>query len=473
MKKEVINPNIRNFIVSLRDVGYTFDVAVADVLDNSIAAQASEIHIQMLEEPELIFCMLDNGNGMTTTELIEAMRLGTKNPNEARNKSDLGRFGLGLKTASFSQCKRLTVISKKNKKTSVRQWDLDYIADADEWILLAPSLTQLNSLPMLKKLKNQDSGTLIVWQGIDSVSKAELSSVITNLRRHLSLVFHQFLEGGPKQKAINIQINNNPLVPFNPFNINHPATQQLTNEKLKIGKSTITVQPYILPHHSKLSQQEYEEYATDEGYTRSQGFYLYRSRRLLIYGTWWGLHRANDAHKLVRIKIDITNDQDKHWGIDIKKSTASPIPEIKNDLKRIIRQVTEKGSRPYTGRGKKIEDKTTTKFWQLVPHDSGFRFILNQEHPLLEKLQDDLSGENRQLLDMYLKGLQAYLPLEAIQAQLQQNPYEVQQETLMTEEDIRELADKLKAAGLSEDAIKDLLKTEIFKNREGLLKGGH
>ncbi|MEK5377291.1 ATP-binding protein [Paenibacillus sp. FSL P2-0173] len=473
MKKEVINPNIRNFIVSLRDVGYTFDVAVADVLDNSIAAQASEIHIQMFEEPELIFCMLDNGNGMATTELIEAMRLGTKNPNEARNKSDLGRFGLGLKTASFSQCKRLTVISKKNKKTSVRQWDLDYISDADEWILLAPSLTQLNSLPMLKKLKNQDSGTLIVWQGIDSVSKAELSSVITNLRRHLSLVFHQFLEGGPKQKAINIQINNNPLVPFNPFNINHPATQQLTNEKLKIGKSTITIQPYILPHHSKLSQQEYEEYATDEGYTRSQGFYLYRSRRLLIYGTWWGLHRANDAHKLVRIKIDITNEQDKYWGIDIKKSTASPIPEIKNDLKRIIRQVTEKGSRPYTGRGKKIEDKTTTKFWQLVPHDSGFRFILNQEHPLLEKLQDDLTGENRQLLDMYLKGLQAYLPLEAIQAQLQQNPYEVQQETLMTEEDIRELADKLKAAGLSEDAIKDLLKTEIFKNREGLLKGGH
>jgi hypothetical protein len=470
MKKEVVSPNISNFIMSLRDVGYTFDVAVADVLDNSIAAGASEVHIQMLGEPELVFCMLDNGNGMATSELVEAMRLGTKNPNEERNKSDLGRFGLGLKTASFSQCKCLTVISKKDKKTSVRQWDLNYIADADEWILLAPPLTQLNKLPLFKKLKDQDSGTLVVWQGIDSVSKDELSSVITNLRRHLSLVFHQFLEGGPKQKAINIEINNNPLVPFNPFNVNHPATQQLTSEKLKIGKSTITVQPYILPHHSKLSQQEYEEYATEEGYTKSQGFYLYRSRRLLIYGTWWGLHRTNDAHKLVRIKVDITNEQDRYWGIDIKKSAASPIPELRGELKRIIKQVTEKGSRPYTGRGKKIEDKTTTKFWQLVPHDSGLSFVLNQEHPLLEKLQNELTEDNCQLLDLYLKGIQAYLPLEAIQAQLQQNPYEIQQEAMVTEEDVRELAEQFRRKGLREETIKRLLKTEIFRNREELFR---
>ncbi|WP_416292217.1 ATP-binding protein [Paenibacillus illinoisensis] len=468
MKKEVVSPNIRNFIMSLRDVGYTFDVAVADVLDNSIAAGASEVHIQMLGEPELVFCMLDNGNGMAASELVEAMRLGTKNPNEERNKSDLGRFGLGLKTASFSQCKCLTVISKKDKKTSVRQWDLNYIADADEWILLAPPLSQLNKLPLLKKLNGQDSGTLVVWQGIDSVSKDELSSVITNLRRHLSLVFHQFLEGGPKQKAINIEINNNSLVPFNPFNINHPATQQLTSEKLKIGKSTITIQPYILPHHSKLSQQEYEEYATEEGYTKSQGFYLYRSRRLLIYGTWWGLHRTNDAHKLVRIKIDITNEQDKYWGIDIKKSTASPIPELKSDLKRIIKQVTEKGSRPYTGRGKKIEDKLTTKFWEMLPYDEGVRFTLNHDHPLLERLTSELSEESLGLLEIYLKGVEAYLPLEAIQAQLLQNPYEVHQNTLMTEEDIRTIAEKLRTAGLSEEEIAGLLKTEIFKNREGL-----
>ncbi|MEK4324642.1 ATP-binding protein [Paenibacillus sp. FSL R7-0312] len=472
MKKEIVNPKVKNFIMSLREVGYTFDVAVADILDNSLAAQASDINIHLLAEPELIFCMLDNGNGMASEELVEAMRLGAKDPEAERNKSDLGRFGLGLKTASFSQGKKLTVISKKNKKTSVRQWDLDYIADKDEWILLAPPLTQFNGMPLVKQLKFQDSGTLIIWQEIDSVDKLDLTAVISNLRRHLSLVFHQFLEGAPKQKAINISINNNALKPFNPFNINHPATQQFTSEKLKVNNSTITVQPYILPHHSKLSQQEYEEYATNEGYTKSQGFYLYRARRLLIYGTWWGLHKANDVHKLVRIKIEVSNDQDKYWRIDIKKSTASPIPEIKNDLRRIIRQVTEKGSRPYTGRGKKIEDKTTTKFWSMIPQNGGFRFTLNQEHPLLERLTMDLPFELQELLDVYLRGLQAYLPLEAIQAQLQQNPYVVNQETLLTDEDIKEITKKLRTAGLSELEITSLLKTEMFKNREGILRDG-
>src|SRR5690606_3175789 len=147
-----------------------------------------------------------------------------------------------------------------------------------------------------------------------------------------------------------------------PFNPEHPASQQLPIEKIKIGKKNVLVQPFILPHHSKVSQAEYEKYATDEGYTKSQGFYLYRANRLLIYGTWWKLHKSIDAHKLVRIKIDITNDQDQYWGIDIKKSTASPNEEIKKDLKRIISQVTEKGSRPYTGRGRKIEDKTVNRF---------------------------------------------------------------------------------------------------------------
>src|SRR5690606_12525641 len=161
---------------------------------------------------------------------------------------------------------------------------------------------------------------------------------------------------------LKISINNHQLKPFNPFNPENSATQQLTAEKIKIKGENIVVQPYILPHHSKVSQAEYNKYATEDGYIKSQGFYLYRANRLLIYGTWWRLHKSIDAHKLVRIKIDIPNNQDQYWGIDIKKSTASPNEEIKKDLKRIISQVTEKGSRPYTGRGRKIEDKTVNRF---------------------------------------------------------------------------------------------------------------
>lgn len=469
---EIVKPNLRNFIKSLRDIGYSFEIAVADILDNSITANASNVKIFAVLEPEKVFAMLDDGVGMSVDELIEAMRLATKNPEQEREKNDLGRFGLGLKTASFSQCKKLTVISNKNGKISARQWDLDYIAENDEWILINPDHTWVESLPLFNDLCCQENGTLVVWHKIDGFNNSNFTDKITILRKHLSLVFHRFLEGADRFKQIAITVNSNPVKAFNPFNVNHPATQQLAVEKIKIHDSTISIQPFILPHHSKLSQQEYEQYATEDGYTKSQGFYLYRANRLLIYGTWWGLHRAIDAHKLVRIKIDVTNDQDFYWGIDIKKSTANPVAEIKSDLKRIIRQVTEKGSRPFTGRGRRIEDKTTTRFWEIVAVNDGFRFALNQEHPLLEKLASELSDENLEMLNFYLMGLQAYLPLEAIQAQLQQNPHKVMQETALTIDEVYALVERLKSSGLDESYIESLFKTEIFKNYKELLIDG-
>ncbi|QUH26418.1 ATP-binding protein [Serpentinicella alkaliphila] len=461
---EVVKPNLKNFVKSLRDIGYTFEIAIADILDNSISANASKIKIFTVAEPELVFAILDDGIGMSTEELVNAMRLATKNPENERAKDDLGRFGLGLKTASFSQCKKLTVISKKNNKLSARQWDLDFIAETDEWYLLKPENECLKSLPLFDELCDQEHGTLVIWQYIDGLKNNNFSDKITKLRQHLSLVFHRFIEGTDMFRSVSIEVNNNPIKAFNPFNSNHPATQQLAVEKIKLHDSTINIQPYILPHHSKLSQQEYERYATEDGYTRSQGFYLYRANRLLIYGTWWGLHKAIDAHKLVRIKIDIPNEQDSLWGIDLKKSTANPSMEIKNDLKRIINRITEKGSRPYTGRGRKIDDKSTTMFWKLVPINDEFRFEINEEHPLFKKLLFELPNETRELFNVYLKGIQAYLPLDSIQAHLQQNPHKVVQETVLSREEIDKIVEQLKLSGLDRNSIDELLKTEIFKN---------
>lgn len=469
MKTQIVNPNLGNFIKSLRDVGYTFEIAVADILDNSITANASVVKIYTAAEPEIIFAMLDDGTGMSDEQLVEGMRMATRDPDDDRDKNDLGRFGLGLKTASFSQCQKLTVISKKAEIISAKQWDLELISKSNQWLLATPEPEDFENLPLMDELKKQKHGTLVVWQTIDRYKKESFVNEIDKLRNHLALVFHRFLEA--PFKPLKISVNNNGVEPFDPFNASHLATQEGAPEIIKIFNSTITVQPFILPHHSKLSQQEYERYATEEGYTKSQGFYLYRSNRLLIHGTWWGLHRAIDAHKLVRVRIDISNDQDRLWGIDIKKSTARPLPEIKNDLARIIRQTTEKGSRPYTGRGRRIEDKATTRFWEIVPLNDDFRFALNQEHPLYLKLLESCSDEN--LLISYLKGLQAYLPLEAIQSHLQQHPHKIKQETALTEEEIAELAERLKMSGLAPDYIESLLKTELFKNRKELFENGN
>lgn len=470
MKTEIINPNLSNFIKSLRDVGYTFEIAVADVLDNCISADATKIEIYTVPNPEIILCILDDGKGMCEEELTEAMRLASKDPSDIREKKDLGRFGLGLKTASFSQCKMLTVLSKKDNKISVKKWDLDFISQQNEWKLITPDIESLENLPLLNELRNQEHGTLVVWQNIDRYNENDFTDKIDILRKHLSLVFHRFLEGSDSFNRLKISINNNSLKPFNPFNAKHAATMEKTSEKIKIYKTPIEITPYILPHHSKVSNQEWNEHATDEGYIKSQGFYLYRANRLLIHGTWWGLHKATDAHKLVRIKIDISNDQDEYWGIDIKKSIAHPIPELKKDLKRIIGEVTKEGSRPFTKRGRKINDKTVTKFWETIPVENEFRFALNKEHPIYQKLVQNLSVDNKYWLNIYLKSIESYLPLESIQSQLQQNPHEIKQQSALTHEEIVILAEELKNSGLDQDYINQLLKTEIFNNNKELLK---
>jgi hypothetical protein len=320
----------------------------------------------------------------------------------------------------------------------------------------------------MKEFDSLECGTLVVWQKIDHLQPQDFSDNADKVMKHLSLVFHRFLEDNFNR--LKITFNNNELKPFNPFNIEHSATQEKPEEIINIHNSKIIISPFVLPHHSKVSSQEWERYATEDGYIKSQGFYLYRANRLLIYGTWWGMHRATDAHKLVRIKIDIPNDHDEYWGIDIKKSHAKPRADIKSRLKAIIKKSTELGSRPYTGRGKKIKDKTTTKFWQTIPVGDNFRFGLNKEHPVYQKIKTSL-GENFDLFDIYLKGIEAYLPLEAIQAHLQQNPHEIEQKSALSENDIRELIENLKKSGMDKEYIESLLKTEIFKNNKELLNG--
>ncbi len=452
---EIIAPNIKNFIKALRDIGYNFEIAVADIIDNSITANSDIIEISFLEKPELKFELLDNGTGMSEEELIEAMRLGTKNPLSQRENGDLGRFGLGLKTASFSQCKKLTVFSKKDGILVNRQWNLDYIEEKNEWFLL--TIEEKEKYEYLDKLKRLDNGTLIIWELMDRCTERNTRELINTLRRHVALIFHRFLE----KKKINIFINNNKVEAFNPFNIKHNATQQLKTEVIKTENGEkVIVSPFVLPHHSKVSEEEYDMYGTEEGYIKSQGFYLYRADRLLIYGTWFGLHKTSSADRLVRIAVDITNVNDIDWGIDIKKSIAKPTENIKVQLKRIIKEVVITGSRVYTRRGKTIEDKNTERFWKLHPEEEGkISFKLNYNNEICRKLIENLSEEKLEILMLYLRCVQEYIPLNAILAQLQQNPHKVcQKEYTVTEKE--KIWKELLEAGLEEEYLKKL---ELFK----------
>ena len=292
-----VQPILSLFLSSLRDIGYSFEMALADLVDNSISASAANIYLYALPSIDML-AILDDGLGMSDGMLIEAMRLGTQKEN--REKNDLGRFGLGLKTASFSQCRKLTVFSYDGSEISGYTWDLDILSQTNEWLLqkahieeFKDKLTSLDSA-IYNKFTTSKHASLVIWETIDRYSSEEFNEELNKARKHLSLTFHRYLDfPGFNGQLIKLYFNNNKIDPFDPFtskdkNIARAGMQAQTDDYKLSNGTSISVTPYILPPLNKLSQAEYKELATADGFTRSQGFYLYRQGRLLVYGTWFG-----------------------------------------------------------------------------------------------------------------------------------------------------------------------------------------
>lgn len=246
---------------SLRSIGYTLDTALADIVDNSITAKAGHISIRYLwnnGKPWIAVC--DDGHGLSSNELIEAMRLGSRNPNERRAAADLGRFGLGMKTASISQCRQLTVISRKGKTITGCDWDLDAIADGKsaDWGVKPLKMATLSADVILDGLISQHlpsgtSGTIVLWRKLDQNlgdsrevgGEHRFSAHMDSARKHLELVFHRYLSPALRRKKTVIDFNKNPLKGFDPFGAPIPARQELTAEKIRIQGHVIIVQPYV------------------------------------------------------------------------------------------------------------------------------------------------------------------------------------------------------------------------------------
>lgn len=450
-------PDISNFILSLRDIGYSLETAVADIIDNSIAADAKNIFIFVNpKQNQMAIC--DDGSGMNQDELKTAMKLGSFSPEEEREKYDLGRFGLGLKTASFSQCKKLSVISQKDGILNGFCWDLDYLKEQKNWIMKYANPEYFINSEFYQFFQSKNNFTVVVWENIDRFeTENDFIEAIDILKDHLSLVFHRFMEG-EKKRGINLYVNNRKLSPFNPFFKEHPATQERQTEKETIYGDDIYITPYILPHPSKVSEAEYKKYATRDGYQKSQGFYLYREGRLLIHGTWFRLHKQSEAHKLVRIKIDISNKLDKFWNIDVKKSTASPSLLIKETLQRIIRQITEQGFRVYTSKGKiEKKNKLVDCFWDIKHADGKIKFILNRNHPTYTLLKNEMDENSFNIFEKYISDIENYLPVEDIYARIMQNEKDIQQKESINEDGIHQMLQCLLNNHLSKEKIVEIL----------------
>ena len=309
------------------------------MIDNSISAHARNLWITFWWEGRRShIAVLDDGDGMTEGQLAEAMRPGSMSPLESRRTDDLGRFGLGLKTASFSQCRQLTVASLRNGQFSTRRWDLDHVARVEEWQLLKEPVTC--SEEILKPLLKLGQGTMVLWEDLDRVvenvsasdrgSHNHFLSLIDRVEAHLAMVFHRFLEGGAT--GLSIYINGSDgdhrLRAWDPFMKDHGATISTPAEQITTPQGDVEVQGFVLPHKDHLNHDQFESGAGLDGWAAQQGFYIYRNSRMLVSGGWLGLGQRKawtreEPYKLARLRLDMPNTADTDWDIDIKKSVKS------------------------------------------------------------------------------------------------------------------------------------------------------
>ena len=415
-----VPPNPSALIESMRDIGYSLGTALADLIDNSLTAGAHTIRIvadTSSAAPRL--GILDDGSGMDEATLVDAMRLGTRSPLEERDRSDLGRFGLGLKTASFSQCRRLTVLTKRDGLMHCARWDLDYVVQVNEWRVQIPEHT--DGIPWAGELG--ETGTLVVWEtltagALGGANESDLVHELDEARFHLELVFHRFLAGEHGLRKVNILLNARPLVPFDPFHTKHPATIVGSEERIRFEDADVFVRAFTLPHHSKVSPADWERYAGKEGYLKNQGFYVYRERRLILHGTWFGLTRQTELTKLARVRVDMPNALDAAWKIDIKKASAQLPNPIRKRLAKIIEPLGVSSKRVYRTRGQKLFEATLIPLWNRIQDKGEILYRINVEHPIVDNLLSQLEPASRDNLLKLLEVAGSALPMDAIFADL-------------------------------------------------------
>ena len=403
------------------------ETAIADILDNSVAAGAKSIAIEWhWRNGDPIALILDDGSGMLEDQLVEAMRFGGVGPDAPRSNHDLGRFGLGLKTASLSQCRQLTVISKCGSSLPSFTWDIDQIRRAgDEWNLIIGT----DDLPakLVNGLKEKKSGTLVVWRKIDFGRRDDrpdhsaFMADLDRLDRHLGMVFHRFIKGDAQQ--ISIQLNSRTVDPWDPFLEQHEATIRNPEQHISGPGGRARVRGFVLPHRDRFrNEKEFENAGGPEGWTAQQGFYVYRQKRLLSAGGWLGLggSRAwtrDEPSRLARIRVDIPNTADHDWRIDIRKAIARPPDAIRKQLQQISNDIRRKAREVFVHRGHygpRTRSNEVSRLWSVNPPSARRRYSVRRDHELVDLIRKRLPADARGLFDSLMDLVERTVPIDRV-----------------------------------------------------------
>lgn len=405
-------PPAKSLIQGLRCIGYNFSTALADIIDNSISADAK--HIQVLSNPddeEPYVVIFDDGHGMGFKELDNAMTLGSDRDEKEDSEYELGRFGLGLKSASFSQCLRLTVASKNCNRINAMRYDLKKIQEKNEWLLDILDTNEIDSLPEIDLLKNASTGTLVIWQCFDKIMeesdsfKNSFINTIGVAKAHIELVFHRFWDD------IEISFNGHRIEKRDPFLTSAPNHQEGRTMTINVDGQDIFVTPFVLPYANSLTEDNKRMLGNPKSIYDDQGFYIYRNKRLIIWGSWLRMKIRSEFNKLARVRVDIPSSLDSLWMLDVKKSSAKIPDKIKDQLQISIKDSIVRSKREVKYPGKK-EAEAEHPLWQRIDlHGGKVKYEINREdNPLYSALVDMLDDKQLVALNTYLDKIEEFIP---------------------------------------------------------------
>jgi hypothetical protein len=432
MKKKSINiPSASVLINSMRSMGYTFESAMSDLIDNSITAKAKNIYIEtFVDEGIFKLVVLDDGLGMDKETLFDAMKYGSKENVKTRNKNDLGKFGLGLKTASISQCKKFTVITKQKSEINNLCWDIDEINKSNNWTILSFDNSSFKSNDFFKRLSDKKSGTAVIWENFDIIQKKDgynieesIADYLVKTKEHLSLIYHRFLTGSFNKlndfNKVNIFINNVKVEGIDPFLEKHKKTNHRKEIEIPISsaqeKHIVYAKPYVLPFIKDISEIDFKQLGGKKKFIEEHGFYIYRNERLIIWGTWYNLQKVDGFTKNVRIKVDIPNSLDHYWSIDVKKQNAILPSIIRKNLVSKIEESSGLAAKINKHRGRIANKEEKNEYiWNRLVDRGKISYRINKSNVIFKTIYENVNDDSKKYILKLIDLIESSVPYQSI-----------------------------------------------------------
>jgi hypothetical protein len=398
MKTIECDPDVANFTKSFKSIGYNHYSAILDLIDNAISAGATKVWIDYLEEKKGVYRILiaDNGCGMKREDLIEAIRIASSDPTANRDRKDLGKFGLGMKLASFSQTDKFSVVSKaKGKNICAFTWDLEFVRKKKKWLLQEEDLNFV---------RPKSQGTEVVLYGVFQNMEINEDQILAKARTHIAIAYSLM-------KGIKFYINEKEIEAIDPFFSDNLASNHSSLETLHIKNVSLEIRSHQIPHISKQKPKEKRIFTELAEIGMGPGLYIYRKNRLIAWSGWEGLSKNLRINDLYRMAVFCNEDADDLFNIEVKKSQISITDDrLRNLLKSSIINFTDIARKPYKKRAQ-LSLKDLSDVWELEKDKNSEKvlFAINKKSEIVRQLE-----QGRLKLSDFLKIVENTIPYESL-----------------------------------------------------------